>query len=123
MKKLPNRMKIKKNMFKLYHELLSKISDIEFIETDLNKITPWMVDVIIKNKKKRLELINFLDKQGVQTRIFYPPIHRLSPYKKSDKTFPLTSLLSDQGLWLPSSVNLTNEQIIFITKKIKQFFK
>tara|TARA_Y100000590_G_scaffold467418_1_gene646282 strand:- start:18232 stop:19308 length:1077 start_codon:yes stop_codon:yes gene_type:complete len=122
MKKLTKRIKMKKNMFKLYQELLHDIDEIEFIDTDLTKITPWMIDIIIKNKKKRRLLIDFLEKKGIETRIFYPPIHRLTPYKKPDKNFPITSKISDQGLWLPSSVTLKENQIIFITKKIKEFF-
>ncbi len=122
MKKLENRMKMKKNMFKLYRELLSDVDELEFIDTDLKRITPWMSDIIIKNKSKRMKLINFLMKNGIETRIFYPPIHTLAPYKKSDKNFPVTSIISNQGLWLPSSVNLKDNQIIYITDKIKKFF-
>ena len=48
MKKLTKRIKMKKNMFKLYQELLHDIDEIEFIDTDLTKITPWMIDIIIK---------------------------------------------------------------------------
>ena len=122
MRKLPSRIKIKKNMYKLYHDLLKDLTDIEFIETDLKKITPWMVDIIIKNKKKRIGLINFLEKNNIQTRIFYPPLHRLNPYSTSDKKFPITSKISDQGLWLPSSVTLSENEINFIAKKIREYF-
>jgi len=122
MKKLEKRIKMKKNMFKIYQELLGKISEIEFIETDLKKITPWMVDIILKNKKNRLNLINYLEKKNVESRIFYPPIHRLKPYIQSDKKFKVTSKISDSGLWLPSSVTLDEKQINYISKQIKDFF-
>ena len=122
MKKLEKRIKMKKNMFKIYQELLGKISEIEFIETDLKKITPWMVDIILKNKKNRLNLINYLEKKNVESRIFYPPIHRLKPYIQSDKKFKVTSKISDSGLWLPSSVTLDEKQINYISKQITDFF-
>jgi perosamine synthetase len=122
MKKLEKRIKIKKNMFKMYYDLLNKIDQIEFVETDLNKITPWMVDILLKNKKNRFKLINYLEKQKIETRIFYPPIHRLKPYIQSDKKFKITSTISDSGLWLPSSVTLNEKQINFICKNIKNFF-
>ena len=123
MKKLSKRIKIKKNMFSLYHELLNKISGIEFIETDLDKITPWMIDIVLKNKKKKIGLINFLEKNMIETRIFYPPIHKLTPYREKNKKYPITTDISDRGLWLPSSVNLKHEEIDFISKKIREFFK
>jgi len=122
MKKLEKRMKVKKNMFRIYQELLGKIDEIEFIETDLKKITPWMVDVILKNKKNRLNLINYLEKKNIESRIFYPPIHRLKPYFQSDKKFKITSNISDSGLWLPSSVTLDEKQINYVSKQIKDFF-
>ena len=122
MKKLEKRIKIKKNMFKLYHDLLNNVDEIEFIETDLKKITPWMVDILIKNKKSRINLINYLEKQKIETRIFYPPIHRLKPYIQLDRKFKITSKISDSGLWLPSSVTLDEKQINFISKNIKNFF-
>ena len=123
MKKLSKRIKIKKNMFSLYHELLNKISGIEFIETDLDKITPWMIDIVLKNKKKKIGLINFLEKNMIETRIFYPPIHKLTPYREKNKKYPITTDISDRVLLLPSSVNLKQEEIDFISKKIREFFK
>jgi perosamine synthetase len=122
MKKLPKRIKIKKYMFSMYYELLNKISDIEFIETDLDKITPWMMDIVLKNRKKKIDLINFLEKNMIETRIFYPPIHKLTPYHDKNKKYPITTNISDRGLWLPSSINLKNEEVDFISKKIREFF-
>ena len=123
MKKLQKRIEIKKKMFRIYHECLEKIDEITFIETDLNKITPWMSDIIIQNKTKKNKLINFLDKKNIETRIFYPPIHKLKPYFTNNKKFPVSSEISDKGLWLPSSTTLTNKEINFICKEIKNFFQ
>ena len=122
MKKLSSRIKIKKKMFKMYQEELENISDIEFVGTDLKKITPWMIDIILKNKNTRLKLITFLKKNNIETRIFYPSIHKLKPYLTNDKKFPISSEISDRGLWLPSSITLKENQIGFITKQIKKFF-
>ena len=121
MKKLKQRMKIKKNMFKLYKELLCSIDEIEFVETNLKNITPWMMDIMIKNKRSKL--INFLKKNNIQTRIFYPPIHKLPPYSTPGKKFPVSSNVSEQGLWLPSSVTIKESLIKFIASKIKEFFR
>ena len=122
MKKLSNRIKFKKKMFKMYQEELENISDIEFVGTDLKKITPWMTDIILKNKNTRLKLITFLKKNNIETRIFYPSIHKLKPYLTNNKKFPISSEISDRGLWLPSSITLKENQIGFITKQIKKFF-
>lgn len=122
MKKLDERILKKKETFNMYRELLSNISKVEFIDTDLKRITPWMVDIILKNKKNRTNLINFLKKRNIETRIYYPPIHRLPPYKKKDTLYKITSSISDRGLWLPSSITITEKQIHAVCKSIKDFF-
>ena len=121
MKKLPKRIIKKKKMFKKYHDLLCDIKGISFVKTDLNKITPWMIDFILDSKNKKNKLINHLEKNRIETRIFYPPIHRLKPYKDLDKNYRNSSDISDKGLWLPSSVTLENKEIDFICRKIKDF--
>lgn len=123
MRKLQKRMKIKKKIFSLYVEMLKNIDSIEFINTDLSRITPWMMDVLIKNKATKLKLINFLNKQQIETRIFYPPIHSLPPYNVSSKNFPVTENISERGLWLPSSVTLKEKDVIRISRLIKKFFR
>ena len=122
MKKLRKRIKIKKRMFSLYYDVLKNIDRLEFIETDLSRITPWMMDVLIKNKTTKLKLIEFLNKHQIETRIFYPPIHSLAPYQSSNKSFPVTKNISDRGLWLPSSVTLEEEDIMRVCRLIKKFF-
>ena len=62
-------------------------------------------------------------KNQVETRIFYPPIHRLSPYKDKDVKFKITSEISDRGIWLPSSVTLKEKDIEYVCKKIISFSK
>ena len=121
MKKLPKRIIKKKKIFKKYHDLLCNVKGISFVKTDLNKITPWMIDFILDSKNKKNKLINHLEKNRIETRIFYPPIHRLKPYKDLDKNYSNSSDLSDKGLWLPSSVTLENKEIDFICRKIKYF--
>jgi len=121
MKKLKSRIKRKKDMFKLYTELLSKVKKIEFIDTDIQKTTPWMIDILFNKNKVREEIINYLDKSNIGTRIFYPPIHSLNPYKSNDKKFMISADVSKRGLWLPSSNTLTNNELEYVCKKIKEF--
>ena len=123
MKKLEKRMIFKKKMFRIYEELLSKLSSVNFIKTDLDRATPWMVDVLVDSKRKRDGIIKHLEKNQVETRIFYPPIHRLSPYRDKDVKFKIASEISDRGIWLPSSVTLEEKDIEYVCRKIISFSK
>ena len=123
MRKLKKRMIFKKKMFRMYEELLSKLSSVNFIETDLDRVTPWMVDILMDSKRKRDGMIKYLEKNQVETRIFYPPIHRLPPYMDKDMKFKITSEISDRGIWLPSSVTLEEKDIEYVCRKIISFSK
>ena len=108
-------------MFKRYYNSLSNLNDIEFLETDLKKITPWMIDILLKSEKQRDELINYLLKNGIETRIFYPPIHKLTPYKKSSnefKDFSIKVIFFFNNFFLPSlivaSINLALKPVCFL---------
>ena len=123
MHKLQKRILKKRNMFKKYVDLLSNVQGIEFLKTNLNNVTPWMVDIFLKSSVKRTQLIKYLEKKQIGTRIYYPPIHRLKPYRKTDEDYQQALSFSNRGLWLPSSVTLTDKQITIVCNEIKQFFK
>ena len=103
MKKLPGRIEHNKNMFKTYRENLSGISDIEFVDIDLKTSVPWFADILLSNEKIRQELIEHLNKFGIGTRKFYPPVHKLLPYQNIAGDLGVSNEISKRGLWLPSS--------------------
>jgi perosamine synthetase len=123
MRKLQKRILKKRRMFKKYVDLLSNVQGIEFLKTDLKNVTPWMIDIFLKSSVKRGKLINYLEKKQIGTRIYYPPIHRLKPYRKTDREYKHASSISDRGLWLPSSVTLNDKEIVIVCNEIKRFFK
>ena len=82
MRKLQKRILKKRSMFKEYIDLLSNVKGIEFLKTNLKNVTPWMVDIFLKSSVERTQLIKYLEKKQIGTRIYYPPIHRLKPYRR-----------------------------------------
>lgn len=74
----------------------------------------------------RKNLINFLAKNGVETKIHYPvPIHLQKPYtelgcKKGD--FPKCESQAERILSLPIHQYLSSEQIYYTAKLIRQFY-
>lgn len=123
MKKLPFRIKRKKEIYSLYKQLLSSLKQVQFINTNLKDVAPWYIDILAE---RREDLIAYLSKHQVGTRPFYPPIHTQFPYKKqrgyNNGNFPISIEISSKGLWLPSSSSLTNRQITIICKHIKKFY-
>ena len=54
----------------------------------------------------------------------YPAINRQPVYQDEykDKLFLVTEKIAKDGLWLPSSVNLSNIEINYIIKNIRKFY-
>jgi len=82
----------------------------------------------VKNRKEiRDKLRSYLYDRGVGTGLHYPiPLH-LQPcfeylgYKKGD--FPVAEDLADGGISLPIYPEITNEQIYYVSRCIKDFLK
>lgn len=80
----------------------------------------WMYSILIqkRGKKNRDYLINSLRKSKIDSRPFFFPLHATPRYKTAEK-LPNANLLGQTGINLPSSFNLSEQQIQFICEKIK----
>lgn len=118
MKKLPDRVARKKEIFNEYKKNLIDCMNIKLFDHDLENTSPWFIDCICEDRKN---LINHLKDNGIGTRIMYPPINKQKIYD-TDDFFEISENIGKKGLWLPSSVQLTGEHIKRITKEIKNFY-
>lgn len=123
MKKLPMRVKRKKEIYNLYNKTLSPLKQVQFIPTDLDNTSPWLIDIFAE---KRDQLIEYLLKNQIGSRKFYPAIHTQAPYKNwseyKNVHFPVSEEIPSKGLWLPSSSFLTDQTILRVCKVIKKFY-
>lgn len=121
LKKIDERTSRKKEIYSLYKNDLSNLKKVTFIETDLKEVSPWFIDILVDDSKK---LSAYLKENGIGTRPFYPPINDQLIYKNdSNNDFPVTKDVTYKGLWLPSFVSLSDNQIHYICTKIKEFYR
>lgn len=124
MSTIQRKIKRKKELFKLYQQELAAISEITMIPTDLSQTCPWFIDMYAD---KRDNLSHYLKSQGIGTRVFYPALHTQSPYNSwkmyKNKTFAVSEQISRQGLFLPSSLTLSDTDVHFICRAVKRFYK
>lgn len=123
MKKLPERVIIKRNNYKMYRECLEDNEKIEFVLTNLKNTTPWMNDILLRSTKDRTKVLTYLAKEGIGSRPFYPTIHTTQPYIGCHGELPNSTSVSERGLWLPSSSKLTFEDIEMICSKTEESLK
>lgn len=124
MKKLAWRVERKKEILMLYKKQLANVSQVQFFDQDLKNTTPWFIDVLAENK---LGLQTFMKEHGVGTRVMYPPINRQVAYmnvygEPDDSQFPVSNLVGQKGIWLPSASQLTDDEIVSICDKIKAYY-
>jgi perosamine synthetase len=121
LKKFPARVKRKKEIFKIYREELKDY--VEFLATDLKYTVPWSHDIFLKNKKEKFKLIAYLNSKKIFTRVMYPAIHTQKPFFDLSSKYPVSVNMSNRGLWLPSSLKLTNDDILYVCKEVKRGVK
>ena len=120
LKKLDQRVKRKKEIYKFYEENLENVDEVQMIPTNLNETTPWFIDVFIPDP---VNLQKYLKERNIGSREIYPPIHAQKAYSKlNNLSFPVTEYYCKRGLWLPSSSKLVNEEIEYICKTIKEYY-
>ena len=115
MKKLPDRAQRKKEIYTLYRGWLEDVPGIEFIPTNLEDTAPWFVDLLVEDRDA---LMAHLKEHDIETRPMYPALHTLPFYSGRG---PNSKYVAERGLWLPSSLTLTNEDIEYVCQSIRDF--
>jgi perosamine synthetase len=118
MEKLSSRVQRKKDIYKQYQSELKGIKEISFFKQDLLSTTPWFIDIVVE---RRRALQNYLKEKNIGTRVMYPPIHSQAAYGLKGH-YPVSNHVGKNGLWLPSMVQLTKNQISRITVGIRKFY-
>lgn len=118
MKKLPERVARKKDIWRRYEEGLRGVGSVRLFEHDLEQTSPWFIDSLVE---KRTELMMHLKERHIGTRVMYPPINKQKAYQIPGE-HPISNLIGAKGLWLPSAVQLTDNQIARICCAIREFY-
>jgi perosamine synthetase len=108
----------------LYNLLLSVIPGITLPPEASNvKSVFWMYSIMVENEfgMTRDQLRQVLAESGIETRTFFIPVHFQPIYFEAFKgqRFPVAEKLCKDGLYLPSSASLTEDEIHFVAETIE----
>ncbi|MDG6999931.1 MAG: DegT/DnrJ/EryC1/StrS family aminotransferase [Nitrososphaerota archaeon] len=88
----------------------------------------WMNGVVLNPEeygKTRAQLMGFLGSNGVDTRVFFVGMHKQPSLLKCGGSatgeFPITDWLAENGFYLPSSSNLSEQKIRYICDLIRHY--
>jgi dTDP-4-amino-4,6-dideoxygalactose transaminase len=123
--KINNFLKRRNEIKKLYDELLSDIDEISFIKEIPNIVHARHLYIIkLSENIDRDVFINEMIKENIGVSVHFLPLHFHSYYKNTfrlkNDDFPNATNLGKRIVSLPFYPKLENEQIFYITDKIKE---
>lgn len=130
MKVLEERIAKKKEIFDTYKKAFSNIDDIEMMpEKDDERSNYWLSTMTLKenSKVKPLDIIEALEKENIESRPVWKPMHLQPVFEKYD-FFKVADGISvgedlfNRGVCLPSDTKNTKEDMDRIIKIIKSLF-
>jgi len=127
LRRLDDWNKKRKNIVKLYNNVLKNVGDITTPLSDNDNFESSHYMYVIRSSY-RDELKKYLMNNGIETGIHYPiPIHLQPIYKKmyhyNNGDYPNSELLSKTALSLPLYYDLKRDSVLFISEKIKDFYE
>lgn len=108
----------------LYRELLSDISEVEFLQEKLwAKSNYWFYTILVPKKHKN-PLLEYLLSKSIQVRPIWKLIHTLPMYKDF-QSYAIDKALAvyESCINLPCSVSIKQEEIEYVTDCIQNYFK
>lgn len=127
--KLPEKVEQKRRIARQYGERLQGVPGLRLpVEQAGCKSVYWMYGVVVEEAfgRTRDEVRRQLADGGVETRDFFHPIHQQPVYRRGSDAryprptgdFPVSEELGRCGLYLPSGLGLTDEQIAEVAEKL-----
>ena len=110
----------------MYNSLLGDIDELILPPSSPNiKNVYWMYGLLLKDLSRvtRDTMRYELASKGIETRTFFIPIHMQPVYKGWFKgTYPNSEKLCTNGFYLPSSTSLSEKEIRYIARTVKNIF-
>ncbi len=91
-------------------------------EAEWAKNVFWLYSVCLPANVDRDLLMAQMHEYGVETRPFFYPLHQMPPYYEvdGDQAYPVTTDLAQRGINLPTSAQLTREDIRTVCDALKR---
>lgn len=130
LKVLDKRIEQKTNIYNNYKEGFKDIEEIEMQPIPENtKPNHWLSVITLKenSKVKPLDIMETLDKENIESRPVWKPMHMQPVFEKYDfikvADKPISEDLFERGVCLPSDTKMTKEEQEVVINTIKKLFK
>ncbi|OGJ16236.1 aminotransferase DegT [Candidatus Pacearchaeota archaeon RBG_13_33_26] len=124
-------VKARRNVGIRYNDILRDLKGLILPkEKDYAKNVYWMYGVVLEDEIRltKEEVMEKLKEKGIDTRSFFIPMHQQPAYVNKTREnvpdcsgeFPVADKISSRGFYLPSSSNLSDEEIRFVYNSLKE---
>lgn len=118
MRKLPEIVERKKEIYELYWRELS--DTVDFVPTNLLEVTPTYPEILVENRD---ELAEYLRSMHIGCRAVYDSLTAQPFHSKWTTATPTTDYIGARGLQLPAQADLLDYDIKEICQVIRDFYK
>ena len=124
MKILDNRVETRRKNYEFYYSNLKDIDTISFLEEPKQHYTNrWLSCILLDSERMREGLRIVLDKENIESRPLWKPMHQQPVFKNCPKYLNgISDDLFKKGLCLPSGSNLTDSERNRILATIRTYF-
>lgn len=124
MEVIDERVAQRRNNFDFYKNELQHIEGITFLEEPQGSFSNrWLSSILTESSKMRDALYTTFEKQNIETRPLWKPMHQQPIFKACPNYINgVSNDLFNRGLCLPSGSNLTENDLERILKCFKSYF-
>lgn len=122
LKKLPGDLKTRISVRQHYVERLSELDDVVVPFADNKEfVSNYILPVVLLNStsEHRNAIREKMHAAGIQTSVHYPAVHRFMTFREYKTLLPKTEYVTDNEITLPMYAALTEQQIDYICKTLK----
>lgn len=122
LKKLPGDLKTRISVRQHYVERLSELDDVVVPFADNKEfVSNYILPVVLLNStaEHRNAIREKMHAAGIQTSVHYPAVHRFMTFREYATLLPKTEYVTDNEITLPMYAALTEQQIDYICKTLK----
>ncbi|RUL55181.1 aminotransferase class I/II-fold pyridoxal phosphate-dependent enzyme [Lysinibacillus antri] len=125
LKVLDQRVQQKKYIFGYYTRELAGLDGIEFMPiNEWNEPNYWLSCITLNGKVKPLDLIEALEKENIEARHVWKPMHLQPFYKNYDYVGNnVSERLFKKGICLPSDTKMTDKDLGRVVDTIKRLWR
>ena len=127
LKKVDKLIAMRRNIANYYNNRLKDIEGIEILKEKKNNFSVYQLySILVKDKVLRDNLLKYLEKRKIASKVYFHPCHKYSIFKKlgySEIHLPITEEISNKILSLPIYPHIKKEEQDHIINSIKHFME